>query len=236
MGLFSKIFGGSKATETSSSESYNKAFEPISTAFSPLLGYANQGAQNVSNFLSGDMSGFNNFRDNSGFSFLLDRGLEGVDSSMGARRLLQSGATLKGLENYSAGLNQTFADKYLQNQLSLAGLGTSAAQAMTGAGQYSTSQGESLSKSYTGIADFLGNIAAAAASSDRRLKKLIVKVGKAKSGLNLYKYHYIDGRGPFLGVMADEVEKIKPEAMGPEIGGYKTVNYALLGEEFNHGV
>ena len=66
----------------------------------------------------------------------------------------------------------------------------------------------------------------AAAISDRRLKKLIRKVGKLKNGLNLYAWIYKWGE-PGLGVMADEVEKLIPEAV-IEFNGYKMVNYALL--------
>jgi len=227
MGLFSKLFGGSKATQQSQNESYNKAFEPISTAFSPLLGYAQQGAKSVSDFLGGDMTGFNKYRDNSGFGFLLGRGYGDVNANMGAKRLLQSGATLKGLEDYSAGLNQTFADKYLEREMGLADLGSNAAQMMIGAGNYSKGTGDSVSKTNPGIGGFLGSLLAA---SDRRLKKLIVQIGKLDNGLGLYKYHYIDGRGPFIGVMADEVEKIVPQALGPEINGYKTVDYSMVKE------
>jgi hypothetical protein len=65
-------------------------------------------------------------------------------------------------------------------------------------------------------------------SSDRRLKTDIEKVGKLDDGLNVYKYRYKDGGPMHIGVMAQEVEKVHPEAVGL-LGGFKAVNYGLLG-------
>ena len=67
--------------------------------------------------------------------------------------------------------------------------------------------------------------------SDRRAKKDIVKVGKVDD-LNLYRYRYKgeDKSTPkHLGVMAQEVEKVKPEAV-INGGKFKLVDYgkALL--------
>lgn len=63
--------------------------------------------------------------------------------------------------------------------------------------------------------------------SDRRLKMDIRKVGKTDDGLNVYTYRYITGGPVQMGVMADEVEKVKPEAVG-EINGFKAVNYGMI--------
>ena len=64
--------------------------------------------------------------------------------------------------------------------------------------------------------------------SDRRLKTNIVKIGQYLNGLNKYSWTYLWGENS-TGAMADEVEKLIPEAIGIRLG-YKTVNYALLGE------
>ena len=64
--------------------------------------------------------------------------------------------------------------------------------------------------------------------SDRRLKTNIVKIGQYLNGLNKYSWTYLWGENA-TGAMADEVEKLIPEAIGMRLG-YKTVNYALLGE------
>jgi hypothetical protein len=63
--------------------------------------------------------------------------------------------------------------------------------------------------------------------SDRRLKTNIKQVGTADNGLNVYSYNYVWGGPTQLGYMADEVEKLIPEAVG-ESHGYKTVNYGMI--------
>jgi len=69
--------------------------------------------------------------------------------------------------------------------------------------------------------------------SDVNLKENIKKVGSLDNGLNLYSYTYKDGydlpKGKQVGVMAQEVEKVIPEAVVDMPNGFKGVNYALLG-------
>jgi hypothetical protein len=68
--------------------------------------------------------------------------------------------------------------------------------------------------------------------SDINLKENIKKVGSLDNGLNLYSYNYKDGfdlpTGRQVGVMAQEVEKVIPEAV-TEVNGYKAVRYDMLG-------
>jgi len=67
----------------------------------------------------------------------------------------------------------------------------------------------------------------AAYKSDRRLKKNIKKVGQLENGLNVYSFNYIWGQ-PAIGVMADEVEKVIPEAVMVDIDGFKAVDYGRV--------
>lgn len=72
---------------------------------------------------------------------------------------------------------------------------------------------------------------AAAMASDRRLKVDVEKIGEEPDGLGLYRYRYVTDApdAPLReGVMADEVEKLRPWAMGPERGGFATVDYRAL--------
>lgn len=76
----------------------------------------------------------------------------------------------------------------------------------------------------------------AAAKSDSRTKENIKVIGKMKNGLNVYSFEYkkefkdseYAGHGKFVGVMAQEVEKIIPEAVFTGSDGYKVVNYSLI--------
>jgi hypothetical protein len=68
---------------------------------------------------------------------------------------------------------------------------------------------------------------AAGLLSDRRAKEDIELVGK-ENGYNIYEFNYKGKEGRYRGVMAQEVEKIKPEAV-IEVNGVKTVNYDMIG-------
>jgi hypothetical protein len=75
------------------------------------------------------------------------------------------------------------------------------------------------------------------AFSDIRMKEEITFVSKIKPGINLYTFRYkkpfrhLAGAGPGLcyGLMAQEVEKIYPDAIRIESNGYKSINYSLIG-------
>lgn len=73
-----------------------------------------------------------------------------------------------------------------------------------------------------------------AATSDRRLKTDVEWVGRdERTGLPLYEFAYLtDPARRYRGVMADDVEKTVPEAVVTGDDGFKRVNYAMLGIEF----
>lgn len=62
--------------------------------------------------------------------------------------------------------------------------------------------------------------------SDRRLKRDITKLGKWR-GFNLYRFKYLWDDIIHMGVMAQEVEKSRPDAV-VQVGGFKAVNYGAL--------
>jgi hypothetical protein len=67
--------------------------------------------------------------------------------------------------------------------------------------------------------------------SDRRLKTNIKLLRRDDDGLGWYEFAY--KRAPDVtleGVMADEVAEKRPWALGPEVQGFATVNYAKLSE------
>ncbi len=70
-------------------------------------------------------------------------------------------------------------------------------------------------------------------TSDRRLKQDIELVGRdERTGLNLYEFSYKNAPGKrYVGVMADEVAQVKPEAVITMLDGFMAVNYAMLGIE-----
>lgn len=77
-------------------------------------------------------------------------------------------------------------------------------------------------------------ITAAAMSSDVRLKKNIRWLGRTLSGLNIYKWEWRDwaeklvGTSPTIGMLAQEVMKIIPDAVSIGTNGYLQVNYSKV--------
>jgi hypothetical protein len=78
-----------------------------------------------------------------------------------------------------------------------------------------------------GLYGSLAGAAGTAFASDRRLKSNIVRVGTHPLGIGVYEYDIFDRRE--RGVMADEVEQVKPEAVTTHpTEGYKMVYYGML--------
>jgi hypothetical protein len=63
--------------------------------------------------------------------------------------------------------------------------------------------------------------------SDVRLKENVRRIGTADNGLPLYAYRYRGSPATHVGVMAQEVQDVMPEAVG-EAGGYLTVDYGAI--------
>lgn len=153
-------------------------------------------------------------------------------------RMAQAGSLALGVnsgqnENIQtqAGLGATTAGLPMNNALSLA-------QALGGLWGNSTTTKTSGGLGQT-LMQGLGAAAGAFAASDPRLKRNVERVGDGPSGLSLYAFDYIDApseeiagympSGRRVGVMADEVAILRPDALGPVVDGYQTVNYAALG-------
>lgn len=78
-------------------------------------------------------------------------------------------------------------------------------------------------------ASLIGSIASmAAAFSDKRVKEDVKKVGKTDEGLPIYTYKYKGSPKTQMGVMAQDVKKKKPSALGPVLGGMMTVDYSKI--------
>ena len=68
--------------------------------------------------------------------------------------------------------------------------------------------------------------------SDLRLKHDIVLVGRLEDGLGYYRFVYNGGHTAYVGVMAQEVQRVAPQAVTVGADGYFRVNYDLLGLPF----
>tara|TARA_R110000751_G_scaffold15768_3_gene50701 strand:+ start:2868 stop:4055 length:1188 start_codon:yes stop_codon:yes gene_type:complete len=110
------------------------------------------------------------------------------------------GAAFASANQANAGANQAYQGNlsaYNTNLQGLYGLGGAAA----GAGGY------------------------AYGKSDRRLKENIEKVGQLENGLPIYAYNFKGKPERQMGLMADEVAQVHPNAVVMESDGYYAVNY-----------
>ena len=75
--------------------------------------------------------------------------------------------------------------------------------------------------------------------SDMRLKHDIVLLGRLEDGLGYYRFVYNGGHTAYVGVMAQEVQIVMPEAVTRGADGYMRVSYERLGlpfETYDHWV
>lgn len=96
----------------------------------------------------------------------------------------------------------------------------------TSSGSSTTQQSGGLLNALLGAGQIAGSI-----WSDPRLKKNAHLIERLSNGLGVYLYRYLwddTDSDPHVGVMADEVERIAPEALGPIVGGFRSVNYSKL--------
>lgn len=71
--------------------------------------------------------------------------------------------------------------------------------------------------------------------SDENMKDNVKEIGALNNGIKIYSFEYkpeykdIAGHGTQVGVMAQEVEKVIPEAVVTMPNGFRAVNYSMLG-------
>lgn len=168
-------------------------------------------------------AGFQRFQDQSGFKNVLQALTQGITGGQAARGLLRSGSTSTRLLEEGTKLNQQSFNNYLQNLMGLGNLGLGSGSLLASAGQQSIGERQSTAGA---IASTVGKIASV--FSDRRLKEDIRKIDEFEDGLGIYQFRYINHDEPQIGVMADEVEKLRPWALGPTVAGFATVDYGRL--------
>lgn len=114
---------------------------------------------------------------------------------------------------------------------------------LSGAVGQQAALGELYGAMFTGAGGLLGSLTGGATDivtevikkiSDVRLKENITKVGSLDSGINLYTWDWneegkrLAGDTPTVGVLAQEVQQVMPEAVTRGDHGYLTVNYSKL--------
>lgn len=222
MSFLQTIFGGSKSREKSD----NQAFGQLKGQLTPAINSGVGGINQLGNELDG---GFEDYMKNSGFDFAAGEGMRGITGNNASKGLLRSGGTSRTLGRFMDGLKSQRYDNYLGQVGQLGQLGLGAGGLLAQAGQQSTGKSK----------DSGGGIIGGLASlfSDRSVKEDIVRHAQVVPGLYLYSFHYIGMDMPMqMGFMADEVEKLLPEAVSEGVYGPtgKTVRMVDYDMVLNH--
>ena len=158
---------------------------------------------------------------NSGYQEALARGLGSVATNAYSDAYNRERALQMGAVGAAPGFDQAELASRFAPLSQYTGL-------LTGATQGFGSQQQPYFQNNT--ANTLGTVAALGAIfSDERLKKDIEKVGEREDGIGVYEFRYLweNGTEKHVGALAQEVEKVKPEAVH-NVGGVLAVNYGAL--------
>ena len=149
-------FGSSKQSSQNqsqqTSESKNQAYPFLQGALGDQVGWASKGSNAIADLLGlngsdAQTTGFDNFRNNSGYNFIQNEGIRGINANNASKGLLGSGSALKAISSYSSNLASKFLDSYLSNLSGLSDNGYKAAQILSSAGNTASSQGTSFGTS-----------------------------------------------------------------------------------------
>jgi len=232
MSFISDIFGGSNNSSSSSSSNQNNGL--ITSTYGNQMTNGTTANNYLQSMLTGTgdtaaaNKGYSNYLQQAGYQPAMTALSKNITGQGAASGLLNSGSTTKALQNSGAQLNNQFYNNYLQQLAGQSSQGLQAGSLVANTGQTSSSSGSG--QLSNGLLSGLGPIAGGLAMfSDRRLKTDIKKIGTASDGLGWYSFRYVwDKAKELRGVMADEVSKLRPWALGPVVEGFATVNYGAL--------
>ena len=178
----------------------------------------------------------NAFSNSTGMDFLRSQGIKALEGSQAGRGMLQSGATGTKLVQFGQDLGKTYLNQYLDRLLDYSKLGLAGANAMTAAGGWSKSTGQSDgSGSKSGaLPAMISSVASIPGISDIRLKKNVVRVGATSLGIPVYDFDFVEmaglPKGRQRGVMAHEVRELQPYPFVRDMwNGFHGVDYAKVG-------
>ena len=143
---FGASHSSSQDTSQESSKSSNQAFPFLQNSLGGQVDNVGRGANAVASLLGlggsqDQTAAFNQFKDSSGYNFIQDQGIRGINGTNAAKGLLNSGSALKGISQYSSNLASGFLNSYLSNLMGLSNNGIQAGQVLSSAGNTSSSQG-----------------------------------------------------------------------------------------------
>jgi hypothetical protein len=163
-------------------------------------------------------------------------GMSGLNAGVGAMGV--GNGALGAMNSGASGMMSAGQGFLGANNAALGGYNSGVSSGISGLGNYSqlgidAANANAQNDPFNTVLGAAAGVGAAYATgglslaSDRRLKKDIQKIGEMSDGLGVYQYEYVWGGGTRIGVMADEVLKLRPHAY-VQMGDYGAVNYAAL--------
>lgn len=139
-GIVKGLFGGS--SNSSTQQSSNRAWDVLKDPLSGAVGTGVNALGSLNDIIG---QGFDAYKKNAGFDFLLNKGTRDISGSAASKGLLNSGSTAKGIANYETNLGNTMYGNWLDRISNVAQLGLGAGNTLVGAGGVSsgTSKGSS---------------------------------------------------------------------------------------------
>ena len=155
----SSIFGGSQQQQQSSSS--NQAYPYLQGALSGNISNGGNAGNQLANLLGlngvqGQNTGFNNWKDSTGYQFGLNQGVGSIVGNAATNGLLNSGATAKAVDTYGQNYANTQYGNYTGMLQNLLGTGVSSAGVLSSAGN--TSQSSGSGSSTKGAGGFIGSL------------------------------------------------------------------------------
>ena len=191
---------------------FNAQLQQQSNQFNADLANQNRDRQLAAIGLSGDLTSTDQANQRANLGLLSD--ISGQQWQIDQYNQL---SPLSYLSAYGGLLDPSLLSLFIGQQ----GQGTETTQ-----GTQTTRQSGGLLGDLLSVGSSIGS--AAIMASDRRLKRDIEPIGHLPSGLGVYSYRYVWDAVKHIGVMADEVARLVPEALGPIVGGYATVDYGKV--------
>lgn len=182
-----------------------------------------------------------------GYQFAMDQGVQALDRSAASRGTLLSGGQLRDITTFGQNLASTQFDKAASQLQAVSSLGENAAaqtgsagsSAASAAGSFQQAAGTQSASGIAGAANQLGGLLqnsgfqslfnGTGSISDPRVKEDVEEVGQHESGLTLYRYRLRGSERKHIGVMSDEVRRVRPDAVRRGQDGFDRVDYKKLG-------
>ena len=219
--------------------------------YQPSMDTGDAALQNLSDYYSGDQQAYyDQAMSSPAYMNLVSQGEDAIARNQQAFGGFRSGTTGQNLAQNSQNVLQGLVNQNLQGQQYLANYGGDARNAYSNASagilnqiggtmgqnaQIGVNQAANKQNLLSGIVN-LGVQAGSAAFSDERLKDNVTFNG-IENGYNTYSWEWNEKAnklglyGESKGVIAQEVEKVTPEAIAYD-GEYMKVNYELIGVSY----